>query len=152
MKALGRRRFNLFLAVAFLWGIPMTAFALYVIGGRLLISVDGTIVDRRVERIWSGPHRWSATYTLRRADGAGVTYRTTGSDPEVSRDLPVGVQLGKSRWELGYTVNGERVDDFPIRFYAGIGAAGIVLFLSGLIVGLRVSRRQEGTPVTSQGG
>jgi hypothetical protein len=56
---------------------------------------------------------WDAA---RAASGGGVRNEYTappGAGP-LPQNLPIGAFLVKRKWGLGYTLNGERVDDFPI--------------------------------------
>ena len=116
-----------FSAKAFAFGgFIFLLMSLYTTIGRLLIDVDGEIVAREM----TTGYRPAAIYSINQPGGQTRTYMAGPTDASLPRDLPIGSRLTKRRWELGYTLNNQRVTDFPIMFYGasfGIGA-GMLCF------------------------
>ena len=106
---------------------------LYIVGstvvGRLLIETDGTVVVRQQV---NNP-RPGTFYTLRAADGHLYSFASGASDSSLSRDFAVGSQITKRKWDLGYFVDGRRVDDFEITFYTGWAMFGVFFTFCGLL-------------------
>ena len=116
----------------------MILFSTLNIRSRALIEVSGTILKSEEGHVPLHPHRLLTTYTIQPFDGGKtIRYTAAGNDPSLARHLPVDTVVEKKEWQLSYFINGEKVSDFPIRFYAGIGFVGILLLLIGLITSMR---------------
>jgi hypothetical protein len=77
-------------------------------------------------------------YIVRAPDGTEQLYTAGGTDSSLPRDLPVGAHIVKRRWELSYSLNGKRIDDFPIYFYSAVTCVACALLVWA---GRRWSRR-----------
>jgi hypothetical protein len=106
---------------------------LYIVGdtvvGRLLIETDGTVVARQPV---NNP-RPGTFYTMQAADGQAYEFASGASDVSLARDFAVGSHITKRKWDLGYTVDGRRVDDFETTFYSGWAVAGVFLIWYSLL-------------------
>src|SRR5438309_567348 len=101
------------------WAIFM---AVDTVIGRLLIETDGTVVSRQT----IPKARPNAIYTMRAPGGDIFTFTSGASDASLPRDFLVGSHVTKRKWDLSYTVNGQRISNFPVTFYgvlSGIGAS-----------------------------
>ena len=132
-KQLIGRRFS---PVAFAFGgIVALVMCLTTVGGRLLLEENGTITAREV----TTSYRPAAIYTLRTPNGGNRTFISGPTNASLPRDLKIGSNLTKRKWELGYSINGNYVLDFPIGFYLGVLVLGIGL----LFVSVRLAIRQR---------
>lgn len=122
---------------------PITLFALFILWGfgyqtlwaRLTTHVDGIVTSRvYLPRTW-WTHGPGTKYLILQVDGTTNEYVAGCTDASLSRAIPVGTKLRKLKWELSYSVNGSRVDDFPRYFY--------FLILSGAVALLLWSRHQS---------
>jgi hypothetical protein len=87
-----------------------------------------------VSKEYLPPNAWThgsgTRYVIRKPDGSKLEYVAGATDASLSRNIPVGAELEKRKWELSYSVNGKRIKDFPASFYFAIlGAAIATLFL-----------------------
>jgi hypothetical protein len=64
---------------------------------------------------------------LRTSNGSSVGYAAGPSDHCLRRWLPIGTSIEKQKWHLTYQIDGQLIDDFPLRFY--IGAFVVAAFL-----------------------
>jgi len=95
---------------------------------RAWLAVEGTVVAKDLLCQQPQNNRCATTYTL--ASGkANSKYVAGPVDYALSQDIPVGAVVKKTRWELGYTVNGKHVDDLSIlpSFLFGFIAFAIVV-------------------------
>jgi hypothetical protein len=104
----------------------------YTIGTRFLTSVDGTVVSSET----STGNRPTTSYQIKGPDGSISEYVAGPTDKSLPRRMPVGTQIRKKKYELGYVLNGQTVHDFPLAFYAlligiGLTVAGFVLVRTG---------------------
>ena len=117
-------------------GIVALVMCVTSVGGRLLLDVNGTITAREV----TTGYRPAAVYTVSTPNGGNSTFISGPTDASLPRDLKIGSNLEKRKWELGYSINGNYVLDFPIGFYIGVLVLGIcLLFVS---VRLAIHQRQ----------
>jgi hypothetical protein len=118
-------------------------WCLYIVGdtvvGRLLIETDGTVVARQPV---NNP-RPGTFYTMQAADGQAYRFASGASDVSLSRDFAVGSHVTKRKWDLGYIVDGRRVDDFEVTFYSGWATLGVFLIFYGLLPYLGPTRPNQ---------
>jgi hypothetical protein len=89
--------------------------------------VDGVVVFSR-DTPSTGAPRYVTDYTIRGPDGKDRGYVAGPTYGFLPRSMPVGTQIKKQRWQLGYERNGEPVNDFPIFASAlPLGIAGACL-------------------------
>lgn len=106
---------------AFVFGGLVAIFmAGYTTFGRLDTEVDGVIMARHL----TIGNRPAAIYTVKNSGGGTLTYIAGATDSSLPRNLPIGAHVTKRRWDLGYTVDGQRRDDFSTTFYSIIFAIG----------------------------
>jgi hypothetical protein len=103
-----------------LWAIFMVDYTTF---GRLHNEVDGVIMARHL----TTGYRPAAIYSVRDSGGGTHTYVAGATDASLPRDLPIGAHVTKRRWDLGYSVDGQRRDDFPVTFYTIILTIGVCL-------------------------
>ena len=106
--------------------------------GRLLIDVDGVIVAREM----TTGYRRAAIYSINGSSGTR-TYAAGATDASLPRDLPIGSHLTKHRWELGYTLDGQRVSNFPITFYGVSFGIGVSLLWFSAAIARSKHRRKS---------
>jgi len=107
-------------AIWILWG-----FGYETIGQRLLLELDGVVISRQeIPRSWA-THGTGTAYVVRGADGTDHRYVSGATDASLPDDIPIGADLEKHGWQLSYSLNGVRVDDFPRYFYSAM--CGIAL-------------------------
>ena len=110
-------------------GVMFLVMALTTTIGRLLIDVEGVIVSREM----TTGYRPAAIYSINGSSGTR-TYTAGATDASLPRDLPIGSHLIKHRWDLGYTLDGLRVSNFPITFYGVSFGIGISLLWFGAAI------------------
>lgn len=132
-RQLVQRKFSP-VALAF-GGIIALVMCVTSVGGRLLLDVNGTITAREV----TTGYRPAAIYTVSTSNGGKSTFISGPTDASLPRDLKIGSNLEKRKWELGYSINGNYVLDFPIGFYIGVLVLGICL----LFISVRLALRQR---------
>jgi hypothetical protein len=111
---------------------------------RLQTEIEGKVVARQDIPKTPQNHGPIVVYAFERSDGARNEYTAPPGDGPLPQNLPIGAFLVKRKWELGYTLNGERVDDFPIIFsliFMSIGLACLVAAMIMLLRGPRTSIR-----------
>ena len=139
---------NLFFVIAFMWGIPLMAFSFFTINARLKIEVEGRIIERQEGFHYKPPDkppvRRFVNYKILQKDGTTIVFYTGYTDPSLSRDMPIGAYVIKKKGKLVYTVDGEKYDDFPTRFYVIDGVIGASIFIFGIAIGiwLKIKRAQ----------
>jgi hypothetical protein len=95
------------------------------------IELDGRVISS--DTTCQQPHnnRCVTRYSLERRDGSQVIYDAASNDHSLWQRLPVGAVISKRRWELGYSVDGNQINDFPRYFYGGtLAAAGCIAVVS----------------------
>jgi hypothetical protein len=117
-KYIGPR--HTFLAIAALFWI---FFGLNEITQRLLIEVNGTIISSQT----TTGNRPVTTYIILGPAGKTSTYIAGPTDHSLQRRLPKGTNIKKATYELSWEKNGKTINDFPITFYLGACAIGIML-------------------------
>jgi hypothetical protein len=110
-----------------LFALGMLGFTVYNGWSRLATDIDGKVIARQELPKTPQNHGAKTVYTFEHRDGTHSEYTADGNDASLPQTFPIGASLVKRKWELGYTLNGQRVDDFPI--------IGFWLFIS---VGLAV--------------
>jgi hypothetical protein len=106
-------------------------FAGHEIYQRAAISLDGTVVSSETSCVQPYNNRCDTAYVLEGRDGAQSAYVAGPTDESLERRLPVGTVIHKSKWSLSYTVDARNVNDFPIGFYGGLMAFGLLCALFG---------------------
>ena len=121
-KRLPRRQFFEMLII---WGLLIAGFGLLGLFGRARIEVQGEILN--VESNCGEPevNRCTTTYTIQSDSGRSHEYRAVGTDQALALDLLKGSRIDKLPWELNYTVDGNRVYDFPSLSYIFLSVAGL---------------------------
>jgi hypothetical protein len=108
-------------------------FGYETVGSRLTTVLDGVVIARQEIPRTPYAHGTGMIYTVRSADGVDHSYVAGATDGSLPRDIPVGAQITKRKWELSYLSDGRRVDDFPRTFYGIIlGVACGCLLWGGL--------------------
>ncbi len=92
---------------------------------RAAIELKGTIVSSNTTCMQPWNNRCATTYVVRADDGSQYAYIAGPTDKALRRRLPVGTVIVKDRWAFLYSLNGQRIDDFPILFYSGLLALGL---------------------------
>ena len=113
------------------------AFGFDTLGGRLMLELDGVVVSR-VPKTPSPVI--NADYLIRGADGRDEHYLAGPTDASLPRDLIVGTQIRKQRWQLAYELNGRHVDDFPTPFYGAVSAVGVGCIWGAIVLWRGASR------------
>lgn len=122
-------------AVFMLWG-----FGLETVGGRLMLELDGVVISRQEIPRTAGVHGTGTIYVVREADGTDHKYIAGATDASLSRDIPKGTYLKKQKWDLSYTENGVRVDDFSRVFYGITCGIALACLLWGVF---QLARQHE---------
>jgi len=118
-----RRKATVFIVFALfiLWG-----FGWNTVGRRLLTSIDGVIVVRRVVP--------SATeYTVRGDDGSEKVFRAGATDASLPGSMPVGTRIRKKLWHLDYERDGRR-ESFPWIMYSSVLGIALSLVVWGILI------------------
>ncbi len=128
-----------------LWGLA----AILIFGAtalsRATLAIDGTVISAVRVKDPSGPYRYYEDYVIRPSDGKPlVNYRAGYNDAALSREIPIGAYLHKEKWQLSYTVDGQKFDDFPTLLYLGTVTAGVIAVASGITL-LVCSTKVRGT-------
>jgi hypothetical protein len=115
-----------------MWGWGGTLWA------RLVTEADGIVISREYFSPTPLTHGSHVDYQIRRADGSILDLSAGPTDASLSKNISVGMELQKRKWELSYKLDGRLMDDFPRVFYFSmIGAA-----FAGLIWARRLSLRK----------
>ncbi len=123
-----------FVGVLFMWGVPMLLFGVFGIFGRAAIAVSGTVVESTTACVQPHNNRCVTTYRIAPDSTASrTTYKAGPNDQSLKRQLPVGTQIHKEPWSLGYSVDGTVVSDFPWAPYAVLIAFGSLMTVSGAV-------------------
>jgi len=101
-------------------------FAGHEIYQRAAISLRGTIVSSETSCVQPYNNRCDTRYVVEAQDRTRATYIAGPTDESLERRLPVGTLIRKDKWALTYSVNNQKVSDFPVVFY-GVGMAFGVL-------------------------
>jgi hypothetical protein len=88
--------------------------------------VDGTLVSSTTTCVPPANNRCASEYVVLSSDGTRASYVAGPTDASLPRELPVGTAISKRKWSLDYALNGQRVEDFPVLFYTGVLAFGVV--------------------------
>lgn len=103
---------------------------------RLDVEVSGTIVQTVTTCDPANPAHCTSIYQIATAAGI-VTHQTSMSSNMLPAGLPVGATLAKERWRLGYLLNGQQVDDFPLLPPLLIGGVGAALLCASVAIFIR---------------
>ncbi len=103
-------------------------FGMYEIAGRLLITVEGTVIRSQT----TTGNRPATYYLIHGPDGKDREYIAGPTDKSLPRRMPTGTYLSKNKYELSYVRDGQRVQDFPVGFYLGALAIGLILGVRSL--------------------
>jgi hypothetical protein len=105
----------------------MLFIGIYDVVGRLLTEVEGTVTSSQTSK---GP-RAATQYQILGSDGRIHEYIAGPTALSLPRRMPVGTQLKKTKYELAYTRDGVKIDDFPLLFYLVwvIGGLGLAIFV-----------------------
>jgi hypothetical protein len=95
--------------------------------GRGSIEIEGKIINREVVCQQPKNNRCVTNYLISSGSGQNQSVYSAGPmDESLSRDLLIGTTLKKRKWALVYEADGKIVDDFPIIFYSGLLAIGLM--------------------------
>jgi hypothetical protein len=106
-------------------------FAGHEIYQRAAISLQGTVVSSETSCVQPYNDRCDTTYVVEAQDQTRSTYVAGPTDESLERRLPVGTLIRKDKWALTYSVNNRQISDFPIVFYGGLMAFGVLCALFG---------------------
>lgn len=109
-----------------LWG-----FGYQTVGLRLGTALDGVVIAREPIPRNRYVHGTGTIYVVRGNDGVTQKYVAGATDGSLPRNIPLGAHITKRKWELSYLLNGKRVADFPVIFYAIILSGALVCLISG---------------------
>ena len=123
-------------------GVLFSALAISEILQRAQIDLDGQITAARTECEQPYNNRCVTYYTLQASDGSQIGYAAGPNDHSLQRDLPVGTWISKHKWDMRYSLDGQRVADFPSRFYVGVIVFGALVSP----IGLRVLSERRSAP------
>jgi len=107
------------------------AFAGHEIYQRAAISLQGTVVSSETSCVQPYNNRCDTRYVVEAQDQTHSTYIAGPTDESLERRLPVGTFIRKDKWALTYSVNNQKVSDFPVVFYGGLMAFGVLVALFG---------------------
>ena len=124
---------SLFIVLAILTWI----FAGAEILQRAAIDLHGIVVSSETSCVQPQNNRCATTYVVETQLGVQKTYTAGPTDKALRRGLPVGTVLVKDKWRLSYSINGERVDDFPSGFYWGQMVFGLFCALLWYVPSMR---------------
>lgn len=113
------RRFLIIVAVL-LW-----LFAGTEIYQRAVIELNGTVVSSETSCIQPQNNRCATEYVIEAPNHSRIMYIAGPTDKALRRRLPVGTKIVKAKWALTYSINGQRINDFPIFFYGGLLVLGL---------------------------
>ena len=128
--------------------VALIAMALWIVWGfgyetvwqRLALELDGTVIARReIPQTWAS-HGPATAYVVRGADGRDHDYVSGGNDASPPGNIPVGTDIEKHKWELSYSLNGVRIEDFPTDFYSAWCGVALACVLWAV---LQVVRRHD---------
>ena len=108
----------LFFAAIGILGLLFSASEIYA---RAAIALSGTIVSSRTDCVQPYNNRCASVYLVEDSHGARTEYVAGPTDHSLKRSLAVGTSIDNPRWALAYTVDGQRIDNFPRYFYLGVG-------------------------------
>jgi hypothetical protein len=117
--------------------VPLMIFwtAGYIgVWNRLQINVEGKVISRKDLPQTPSTHGPTSVYRLQGSDGSIREYTATTNDPSLPRTIPVGAYVVKRKWELQYLLNGEQVDDFPLKSYAAFLIAGVACLVGASVL------------------
>jgi hypothetical protein len=135
-----------FFALFILWG-----FGYATLWVRLTTAIDGVVVSRQYLPRTPWIHGSGMRYVILKADSTTQEYVAGGTDASLSRNIPAGVRLQKRKWELSYSVDGKRIDDFPRYFYSVILAGALALLFWGSHQSVKLAAWRSGKdPVPNQ--
>ena len=103
-------KLNYLLFAILLIGAVFTWFSFSTMWDRLSIDVEGVVISRQVGH-FDTIYQIYVDYTIQQDDGAIVRYRAKSNDPSLSRDIPIGSQLIKKKWDFNYFINGSEIKD-----------------------------------------
>jgi hypothetical protein len=104
---------------------------------RARIDVEGTVTARKDFPPNKYTHGPTTRYTLKTGDGTIREYTATHAEPSLPRTIPVGVSVTKRKGEMFYSLNGRRIDDFPLRTYVIVLGVGIAFMIGAGILLVR---------------
>ena len=102
-------------------GVLGLLFSVSEIYARASIALSGKIVSSRTDCVQPYNNRCASVYLVEDSRGIRTEYTAGPTDHSLKRSLPVGTAIDKSRWALAYTIDGQRIDNFPRYFYLGVG-------------------------------
>jgi hypothetical protein len=102
------------------FGLLTWVFACSEIYQRAALQLDGRVVASATGCQQPANNRCATTYVVEAQDGSRATYVAGPTDHSLQRWLAVGTIMRKDRWRLFYAIDGRKVDDFPVIFYATI--------------------------------
>jgi|ERR1035441_305207 hypothetical protein len=110
---------------------------------RAEIDVDGQVIWAETTCDQPYNNRCVTRYVLRTRTGSEVIYAAMPGDSSLARRLPIGTWITKHKWDISYSVDGKRIDDFPLRFYVGILVVGAFVGLGWIARSISGIDRQK---------
>ena len=117
----------------FVAGIIFFALGSSEITRRIYIEVKGLVVEKEISCSKPFNNRCVARYTVINGEGEHIKYSAGPNDHSLSRSIEIGSTLDKRMGEMDYSVNGNKVDDFPLHFYLLVCLFGIGVLVFALI-------------------
>jgi hypothetical protein len=120
--------------------IGLLLFGIFILYGfgyqtvwqRLTLDVQGTVISS-YSFPSLGAQRYATSYKIESADGSNFSYIAGATDASLARGLPVGTEIQKRRWYLGYWVNNTWCP-FPVASY--------IVFLFGALTAVIIGVNQ----------
>jgi len=109
--------------LALLLSLGMLWVAVPAVYGRLMIDVSGVVIDAQHGTSYGRPHTY---YTVRKANGEVTTFISGPSDASL-HEIPIGAEVEKKKWDIGYSLDHIYQLRFPLHFYGGLVVVAIVL-------------------------
>jgi hypothetical protein len=131
----------------------LPSLALFLWGGtiykRATVEVSGKVIEAETSCVQPDSNRCVTAYVLEDSSGGRQSYEAASNSHSLPLRLPVGTVIYKKKWKVDYSIDGQRVSDFPMWAYiGGIAAAffgGWRLYLaSGVSPSTSPERAREG--------
>jgi hypothetical protein len=113
-----------YLAAAF-FGVFVIIFAVREVYNRVSIDVHGKVIVSDTTCVQPSNNRCSTRYVIESATHDRSEYVAGPTESSLRRWLPVGTSLEKTKWELGYSIDSQRISDFSMTFYEIVGFVGV---------------------------
>lgn len=117
----GKENYRSLIAIAVL----VWLFAGSEIYQRAVVELNGSIVSSETSCMQPENNRCATKYVIEGHDHIRTIYIAGPTDKALPQRLPAGTEIVKAKWALAYSINGRRINDFPIVFYAGLLVFGL---------------------------